>query len=591
VMADGADSSPRCAVATIGKSEHEIEREPTDRDSGKLSLVRGELAEARRELEHLNVENAALRQQVVELSVEVDSRIVVSHGHWITRCPGIGVLLHAPYDLGIVFLIKLLECIGYFGFSYIYMEYASSEFGLSDKEAGLVYSLYGLLCTVLGLTLGLLIDRLGVRRSMMLGCVCSTLYRFTCFATTSKTVFWVANVTIAPVGAAFGVPVLALGVRRYTHDENRAFAFSFFYAALNLACVSGSMLINLVRDFVGTEGDVGVGSEGDVGIIAGYRITWMRTVVLCTAIVTACTVPLAYFVRDIQIDSTQPLEEMRYNLSIPAPLNVKRTLAGLAGESRFWRLAGVTLIFCGVRTTFRHLDATFPKYFLRTYGPQAPFEMILCINPVITMILSPIVTGIITGYKWSLSHTLLIGAFVSGFSAFVLAAHETYIGAIAFVAVLSLGEATWSPKLYEFSTMSAPEGREGMYVAITAAPMYLASVPVGVMSGWMLKEYCPRDTLPEDCQGAFIWFLIGIGGFTSPALLWIFRSRLFTEEDESPQQKRMGGVESIPLSEGVCMAPTSLSAVGAEDGDQEDDDPEEGFLPNPAPKTIGSRVD
>ena len=25
----------------------------------------------------------------------------------------------------------------------------------------------------------------------------------------------------------------------------------------------------------------------------------------------------------------------------------------------------------GVRMTFRHVDATFPKYFMRTYGPQA----------------------------------------------------------------------------------------------------------------------------------------------------------------------------------------------------------------------------
>ena len=28
---------------------------------------------------------------------------------------------------------------------------------------------------------------------------------------------WFATMTIAPVGAAFGVPVLALAVRRYTH--------------------------------------------------------------------------------------------------------------------------------------------------------------------------------------------------------------------------------------------------------------------------------------------------------------------------------------------------------------------------------------
>ena len=41
----------------------------------------------------------------------------------------------------------------------------------------------------------------------------------------------------------------------------------------------------------------------------------------------------------------------------------------------------------------------------------------------------------------------------------------------------------WSPTLYEFSTMAAIEGKEGMYLAITMAPMYLAALPVGLISG------------------------------------------------------------------------------------------------------------
>ena len=32
---------------------------------------------------------------------------------------------------------------------------------------------------------------------------------------------WFATMTVAPVGAAFGVPVLALAVRRYTHRLQR----------------------------------------------------------------------------------------------------------------------------------------------------------------------------------------------------------------------------------------------------------------------------------------------------------------------------------------------------------------------------------
>ena len=48
---------------------------------------------------------------------------------------------------------------------------------------------------------------------------------------------------------------------------------------------------------------------------------------------------------------------------------------------------------------------------------------------------------------------------------------------------MTFEDTIWSPTLYEFSTMAAIEGKEGMYLAITMAPMYLAALPVGLISG------------------------------------------------------------------------------------------------------------
>lgn len=118
-----------------------------------------------------------------------------------------------------------------------------------------------------GLLFGFLIDRLGVRRSMLLGCTCSTVYRAICGLSSSRQLMWFATMTVAPMGAAFGVPVLALAVRRYTHRENRAFAFSFFYSMLCLGCLLGSVLINVVRDMM---------LEG--AVILGVKVSWMRMV-------------------------------------------------------------------------------------------------------------------------------------------------------------------------------------------------------------------------------------------------------------------------------------------------------------------------
>eukprot|EP00438_Fugacium_kawagutii_P025769 Skav230050 [mRNA] locus=scaffold1221:30527:38471:+ [translate_table: standard] len=74
-----------------------------------------------------------------------------------------------------------------------------------------------------------------------------------------------------------------------------------------------------------------------------------------------------------------------------APTEMRETFKEIAGQAKFWRLAAVTGIFIGaalamladpgVRMTFRHVDATFPKYFIRTYGPQATADEHRCWLP------------------------------------------------------------------------------------------------------------------------------------------------------------------------------------------------------------------
>lgn len=84
-------------------------------------------------------------------------------------------LSHAPRDLYLIYSIKFAESTAYYAFSYIYAAYLSAEFGMSDVEAGILYALYGVLCSVFGLMAGPLIDALDLRTSLLIGtvpCVC-----------------------------------------------------------------------------------------------------------------------------------------------------------------------------------------------------------------------------------------------------------------------------------------------------------------------------------------------------------------------------------------------------------------------------------
>mmetsp|Transcript_33402 Transcript_33402/g.92266 ORF Transcript_33402/g.92266 Transcript_33402/m.92266 type:complete len:676 (-) Transcript_33402:141-2168(-) len=495
----------------------------------------------------LQRENLALRQEVDRLSevsrdnvelqqvVQQLKDVVISYGYTELEVmnakpkkgqEGLEQLRYAPRELFIIISMKFAEIAGYYGGAYIYTNYMTEELGMTDSEAGNLYAAYGFISTFLGLGAGVVIDKLGVRKSLLIGTTASALARFTTGLATTK--FWATfiSLTLFPLGGAFGVPVLALGIRRYSHKDNRKFAFSIFYTMLMLATLMGTMMINQVRGFF---------PEGTT--VYGWHLTWMRiTFMLCTAL-TVYTVIAAALLRDIQVVDDQPLEDMVVEPARPAEGSSWLVLTQIVSNARFWRLSAVSVIFCGVQMGFRHLDATFPKYMMRTYGPNAPWEVVLSVNPIVTFFCAPMCTAFLIKYKVGFRKALILGAFLSGFSPFLFATIENYLGAILWITVMSLGQAIWGPKLYEYSTMSAPTGREGLFVAITASPIYLSSVPTGLVSGWLLEHYCPKDGREEDRHGGLLWFFVGVSVCTSPILLWVFRKRLLKRgEDKPPEQ-------------------------------------------------------
>ena len=124
---------------------------------------------------------------------------------------------YAPRDLYLIYSIKFAESTAYFAFSYIYAPYLSMEFGMSDIDAGILYALYGVLCSVFGLLAGPVIDSLPLRSALLLGTVPSFIARFGSALTIDVDFVAFCSISALPLGAAFGLPVFALGVRRFTH--------------------------------------------------------------------------------------------------------------------------------------------------------------------------------------------------------------------------------------------------------------------------------------------------------------------------------------------------------------------------------------
>jgi len=194
----------------------------------------------------------------------------------------------------------------------------------------------------------------------------------------------------------------------------------------------------------------------------------------------------------------------------------------------------------GVRIVYRHLDATFPKYMVREFGKEVLYGSIIAINPFLIVILVPIFAPL--SYQFSAYSQIAFGAFITSISPFFLVFGPYLWNAVMFVVVLSIGEALWSPRLYEYTVFITEKGREGIYMALASSPMFIATLVTGATSGLLLEKYCP-ETGPR--ESSKMWLLIGITTLTSPLLLYLLKdkleitkSQLLTEKIETEKKKQ-----------------------------------------------------
>jgi dipeptide/tripeptide permease len=427
----------------------------------------------------------------------------------------------SPKEMWIAFFLKFLESFAYFTMFMTIVSFLSEDFGYSDLQAGWIYGTVGLLISVYGILLGFVVDNLGVRKSLILGTILTVAGRAMVAFTKDPMVLNVALYVVLPIGVAFGIPVLVTGLRRYTNDKSRTFAFSMFYAMMNVGALVGFPFIDWARFHLKNGIDVNLW-----GLIPSVHLTKFQFLYSTTVFASVVMLGIAlFFVREIDAESGK-VEAFRPRKGTPWKIYCE-----VMKTSQFWRFLLFIGLLVGVRFVFRHLDATFPKYFVRELGEGALYGTVTSINPLMIIFLAPLLTPFVK--KMKLFNAIFFGSMISALSVFFLTIEAAYWTAIAFVVMLSIGEAIWSPRLYEYTTIIAPKGREGTYTALSSAPMFLAKFAIGGLSGWLLTQYCP-ETLPEGGvrNSEFMWLIIGLITISSPILILLLKKVITGSEEK-----------------------------------------------------------
>jgi MFS family permease len=443
------------------------------------------------------------------------------------------VLKGARRDLWLTFLIKLLIYTAYSVTNKTIVYWLSTDLGFSDQAAGaLVGWVWAPAMTVFTLLAGSLTDAIGLRRTFFLGVAICTFARSVMVCTTIPWLALLCGLLPLAVGEALGTPVLLAATRVYSTTAQRSISFSIIYAIMNVGYWVAGWFFDLFRrhDFHPT--------------FFGFAPTTYQQLFLVSLALEIVLFPTIYFLRR---------REERERRTYPTILTTVRASAAetidlfrrLIGQSGFYRLLVFFLLIGFLKAIFLQMDYVFPKFGDREMGLNAPVGKLSGINSIIIIFLAPVVGALtqrIASYRMVIIGSIIcaVGVFIMALPAdwFVPAAnsvlgsalghgylqltgaiHPYYIMSATYLAIFSVGEAFYSPRVYEYAASIAPPGQEASYGSLAYLPFLVGKLLIGT-SGWLLARFCPEH---GECRAASLWLIFALAASVAPIGLLLFR--------------------------------------------------------------------
>jgi len=450
------------------------------------------------------------------------------------------VLKGAHRELWLTFLIKFLIYTAYSITNKTMVLWLSKDLGFSDQAAGaLVGWVWAPAMTVFTLLAGSLTDAIGLRRTFFIGVAICTFARTVMVGTTVPWLALACGVLPLAVGEALGTPVLLAATRVYSTTQQRSIAFSIIYSIMNV----GYLVAGLVFDFV---------RKSDFHpSFFGFAPTPHQQLFMVSLALEIVLFPTIYFLRSRQERERQAQSTMLATVRESATETID-LFKRLLGQSAFFRLLVFFLLIGFLKAIFLQMDYVFPKFGDRELGLNAPVGKIAGINSIIIIFLAPVV-GALT-QKFSAYRMVVFGGAICAAGVFIMALptswfaplangafgdwlghgylrlhgaiHPYYVMSALYLTVFSIGEAFYSPRVYEYAAAIAPPGQEASYGSLAYLPFLVGKLLVGT-SGWLLAAFCPETGTRHS---GTMWLIFACAASVAPLGLLLFRSYIRVPE-------------------------------------------------------------
>lgn len=489
----------------------------------------------------------------------------------------------APKALWGINIPYVIEGLVYFGILTILGKYCSENVGLSDLQAGWVYSVVTAGITFAMLFLGGVCDKIGVPRTLTLAFVLFVVGRgLVALSGTlplgrglGSPMFLVLALGLFTYVVAYGLyqPAAYAGVKRYTNPKTAAMGYAVVYGLMNLgAFFSGFVSPTIRHRFV----DV-FPPNGLTAVFWAYTglcvIALLITLVILnnttdqeavervaretgglsdtekttdaekepkpeeTAVVAKPdNLRFIVFVSFAAISIGAAVAATTGRLAV-APWITYVAAAGLATLTVFeflrvrpdhpfrdGRFTFFIFVLIPVQTLFAHVWLTVPYYLDRAFRGSVVsdyFEFFSNINPIVIFIVAPIVAGLTA--RANVYTMMIIGTLIMALPTFLLVLGPHLVPFLAYILLMSIGEAMWQPRFLQWIAEVAPPGKTGLYMGIGQFPWFLTKFVTGLYSGYFVATYIPKPETGLPTNTEVMWLIYAVIAMISPVALILAR--------------------------------------------------------------------
>lgn len=430
-------------------------------------------------------------------------------------------LFHTSRALLGVNISYVLEGLTYFGVVGLLTIFFNQYTGLSDEVSGFMVGFLTAGITLAMLLLGATVDWIGVRKSflialslMLIGRIVITLSPSTGTTGLWSMAHWMAIFGLLGIILGYGIyqPAAYAAVKKFTTSKTSAMGYAMLYALMNLGGFLPGIISPPIRRTFGITG-----------------VFWFLVILTVAGLVVVALIITKKAEKEAALRAVQE-ETEKSNENDPAD----NELEEMTGKEKLryymhnfplkdLRFLFFIFILIPVQTLFAHNWLTLPAYTSRAFEGfvQNNFEFFVNLNPILIFILTPVVTALTA--KKNTYNMMIVGTLVMSVPTFFLALGPNLNTLMAYLILMTIGEAMWQPRFLQWVADIAPKGMTGIYMGIGQFPWFLTKVITSLYSGWFLSHYCPADMPRAEMNTEFMWLIYALIAVSSPVFLLLAR--------------------------------------------------------------------